>query len=195
MSAGIPVVAVFDIGKTNKKFLLFDRQYRVVYESNIQFEEQKDEDGDPCENLSELTSWLKQTMDEVLFDDRFHIRALNFSAYGASFVHLDKRGMPATPLYSYLKDYPEDLLDGLYRKYGSKEKIALQTASPPLGMLNSGLQLYWLKHRKPELFKKIKCCLHLPQYCSYVITNKSFSEMTSLPSRQNAQSAARPYWW
>jgi L-fuculokinase len=180
MTAGIPVTAVFDIGKTNKKLLLYDKHYAVVYESNIQFEEQRDDDGDFCENLSALTSWMKQIMDDLLFDDRFHIKALNFSAYGASLVHLDKRGIPATSLYSYLKDYPEDLLDDFYHKYGSKEMIALQTASPPLGMLNAGLQLYWLKHRKPGLYRKIKCSLHLPQYCSYLITNKSFSEMTSI---------------
>lgn len=180
MNIGIPVVAVFDIGKTNKKFLLFDRYYKVVYEQDVHFEELTDEDGHPCENLQALTAWIIQTLNDVLFDQHFHIKALNFSAYGASLVHLDKRGVPATPLYSYLKPYPEDLQNEFYNRYGHKETFSLQTASPPLGMLNSGLQLYWLKHRRPELYKKIKCSLHLPQYCSYLITNKSFSEMTSI---------------
>ena len=34
----IPVIAVFDIGKTNKKLLLFDAQYLVVKEKSIRFE-------------------------------------------------------------------------------------------------------------------------------------------------------------
>jgi sugar (pentulose or hexulose) kinase len=180
MKPGTPVVAIFDIRKTNKKFLLFDRDYHVVYETAAAFEPALDDEGEPCENLPVLATWMKQALDEALFDKRFHIKALNFSAYGASFVHLDKRGIPATPLYSYLKLYPENLLHTFYEKYGDKESFALATASPPLGMLNSGLQLYWLKHHKPALFKKIKCSLHLPQFCSYLFTNKPHAEMTSI---------------
>lgn len=182
MKTGIPVIAIFDIGKTNKKFLLFDRNYTIVYERNTCIEEVTDEDGDPCENLPALLSWIKQTLDDALFDSCYHIKALNFSAYGASLVHLDKRGSPVAPLYSYLKPFPESLLSQFYTTYGNREQFALATASPPLGMLNSGLQLYWLKHHKPETFKKIKCSLHLPQFCSYLITNRAGSEMTSIGS-------------
>ena len=39
------VLLVFDIGKTNKKFLLFNRELEIVYEEEIQFEEIKDDDG------------------------------------------------------------------------------------------------------------------------------------------------------
>jgi sugar (pentulose or hexulose) kinase len=180
MKTGMPVVAIFDIGKTNKKFLLFDREYHVVYETGTILEPSHDDDGEACENLPALSAWMKQTLDDTLFDKRFYIKALNFSSYGASFVHLDKRGLPATPLYSYLKSYPEDLLQTFYGTLGDKETLALETASPSLGMLNSGLQLYWLKHKKPALFKRIKQSLHLPQYCSYLLTNKAHSEMTSI---------------
>jgi sugar (pentulose or hexulose) kinase len=47
-------------------------------------------------------------------------------------------------------------------------------------MLNSGLQLYWLKHMRPEAFAKIKYSLHLPQYCSYVFSKQYQSEYTSI---------------
>jgi hypothetical protein len=123
---------------------------------------------------------MKLTLDDALFNKQFHIQALNFSAYGASLVHLDKRGLPVTPLYSYTKPYPGDLLQTFYNTYGNKENIALETASPPLGMLNAGLQLYWLKYRKPAVYKKIKYSLHLPQYCSYLLTNKAHSEISSI---------------
>jgi sugar (pentulose or hexulose) kinase len=179
MKTGTPVIAIFDIGKTNKKFFLFDRNYHVVYETATTIDASED-DGETCENLPALSAWMKQTMDDALFDKRFHIKALNFSAYGASFVHLDKRGLPTTPLYSYMKHYPQDLLHTFYQTYGDKENISLETASPPLGMLNSGLQLYWLRHRKPALFKRIKYSLHLPQYCNYLFTNKAYSEITSI---------------
>ena len=30
--ASIPVIAIFDVGKTNKKLFLCDSQYKIVYE-------------------------------------------------------------------------------------------------------------------------------------------------------------------
>jgi L-fuculokinase len=33
----------------------------------------------------------------------FRIRAVNFSAYGASLVHMGVDGQPVAPLYNYLK--------------------------------------------------------------------------------------------
>jgi sugar (pentulose or hexulose) kinase len=45
------VIAVIDVGKTNKKLFLFDQQYRIVCEKSARFIETVDEDGDPCENL------------------------------------------------------------------------------------------------------------------------------------------------
>ncbi len=53
MSA-IPVIAVFDVGKTNKKLFLFDEDYKIVFERTHKFKETVDEDGDACENLDEL---------------------------------------------------------------------------------------------------------------------------------------------
>jgi L-fuculokinase len=174
------VVAVFDIGKINKKFLLFDQQYQLVYAQEESLEQTLDDDGDPCEDLSKLTGWIRQTLDDAIYNDNFTIKALNFATYGASLVHLNKRGTPAAPLYSYLKEIPEAVAADFYARHGGEEEITRQTCSPPLGMLNSGLQLYWLKYYKPELFRKIRCSVHLPQYCSYIITNLLTSEITSL---------------
>ena len=54
------VIAVFDIGKTNKKLFLFDEEYRVVYEKSEQLPETTDEDGDACEDIDELQAFVKQ---------------------------------------------------------------------------------------------------------------------------------------
>ncbi|MDZ7720236.1 MAG: FGGY family carbohydrate kinase [Balneolaceae bacterium] len=173
-----PVTAIFDIGKSNKKFLLFDEDYAVIEKHQTKLEQTVDDDGDPCEDLERLETWIKFQFQKA--QKKYEIQALNFSAYGASFVHIDKNGQPVTPLYNYLKNFPEELLDQFYKSVGGREKFALETASPPMGMLNSGLQLYWLKYQKPEIFKKIKNSLHLPNYLSYLFTGKSISELTSI---------------
>ena len=179
-SSDMEVTAIFDIGKTNKKFFLFDEQFREVYRSYTRFEESVDEDGFPCENLSQLTFWMKETFREALANPEFDIQSLNFSTYGASLVHLDNKGEAVTPLYNYLKPFPEDLSADFFKRYGPADEWAAQTASPVMGMLNSGLQLFWLKYQRPEVYAQIHQSLHFPQYCTYLFTGKFFSEYTSI---------------
>jgi sugar (pentulose or hexulose) kinase len=175
-----PVVAIFDVGKTNKKLFLFDEQYRMVFERTARFTETADEDGFPCENLESLRLSVFDSLREVFRKKLFDIRAINFSTYGASFVYIDDDGFPLTPLYNYLKPYPETISHQFYQTYGGEQAVSQQTASPVLGSLNSGLQLYRLKYEQPELFKKIRYALHLPQYMSYLISGYACSDLTSI---------------
>ena len=176
----LPVIAIFDIGKTNKKFFLLDTAYQIVMEKSVTFPEIKDDDGDACEDVKRLSKWIQKTFEAALRDGKFDIKAVNFSAYGASLVYIDSKGKVIAPLYNYLKKYPGKLQDAFYKKYGGKEKLSCETASPVLGSLNSGLQLYRIVNEKPALFKKIKYALHLPQYISYIITGKMVSDITSI---------------
>jgi sugar (pentulose or hexulose) kinase len=173
----IPVAAIFDIGKTNKKFILFDERYSPVYEVQEQLPEILDEDGFPGEDIEALTAWVKQALRNAVAQKDFWIRAINFSAYGASLVHLDAEGKILTPLYNYLKPYPSELENKFSASFGD---VSAATASPALGNLNTGLQLYRLKHERPDLFSRIRYALHLPQYLSYCVTGRPFSELTSL---------------
>jgi sugar (pentulose or hexulose) kinase len=176
----IPVIAIFDVGKTNKKLFLFDEHYRIVYEKTARFIETEDEDGDACENLDSLELSVFDSLREVFRMTDFDIKAINFSTYGASFVHLGEDGKPVAPLYNYLKDFPKELLEKFYQTYGGEASWAKETSSPVLGNLNSGMQLYRLKYQKPELFAKIKYSLHLPQYMSYLLTGKPYTDITSI---------------
>lgn len=176
----VAVIAIFDIGKTNKKFFLFDEQYKIVVEKTEMFAEIVDDDGDACENVQALTAWVISTLSNVIKENKFSIKALNFSTYGASFVYINKDQSIALPLYNYLKSYPAPLQQKFYEAYGSAADIALQTASPVLGHLNSGMQLYWLKHQKPTAFNQVATALHLPQYLSYLFTHHTAADLTSI---------------
>lgn len=174
------VTAVFDIGKTNKKFFLFDKKFKEVHKEYISFDEIEDEDGHPTENLPALKKWLKKVFDRILEKKEFNVEAINFSTYGASFVHIDENGEPLTPLYNYTKPLPDEIVHSFFKKYGPREEFLNATGCVDLSMLNSGLQLYWLKQSQPEVFSKIKYALHLPQYLSYVFTGIPLSEYTSI---------------
>jgi sugar (pentulose or hexulose) kinase len=176
----LPVIAIFDIGKTNKKFFLLDTAYQIVMVKSATFPEIKDEDGDACEDINVLSDWIIKTFTNVLTAKKYDVKAVNFSAYGASLVYIDSKGKVIAPLYNYLKKYPGKLQSAFYKKYGGKEKLSCETASPVLGSLNSGLQLYRIMNEQPALFEKIKYALHLPQYISYLITGKMVSDITSI---------------
>lgn len=176
----IPVIAIFDIGKTNKKFFLFNEQYEIVFEQQQQFEETADEDGFACDDVVAFANWVQQSLQQILLMADVELKAINFSTYGASFVYLNNVGEVIAPLYNYLKPFDATLKEGFYKKYSGEELFAVKTASPVLGNLNSGLQIYRLKYEKPELFTQIKYALHLPQYMSYLITGRYFSDITSI---------------
>jgi sugar (pentulose or hexulose) kinase len=117
---------------------------------------------------------------EVFRRKEYDIKAINFTSYGASFVYIDEAGRPLAPLYNYLKEYPRDIQDDLYTCYGGIKQFSLDTASPALGSLNSGLQLLRMKQQKPDIFEQIKYALHLPQYLSFLISGKVCTDMTSI---------------
>jgi sugar (pentulose or hexulose) kinase len=175
-----PVIAVIDVGKTNKKLFLFDRQYQIVWEKSQQLPETLDEDGDPCEDVDCLTRWVREVVDEVLALPQFDVQALNFSTYGASFVYLDAEGKPVGQLYNYLKPFPDALRRQFAEQYDPAGELALQTASPLMDSLNSGLMLYRIRYDKPQVFEQIHQALHLPQYLSYLFTGKVVSDVTSI---------------
>lgn len=174
------VILIFDVGKTNKKVLLFDWDLKVVHEEESIFNEATDDEGFPCDDASQLEAWILESLRLYLSSKLYRIKGINFSTYGATLVYLDKEGLRLTPIYNYLKPFPEQVLEGFYKRFGGLSEFSRITASPELGMLNSGLQLLWLKRMKPEVFSRISQILHLPQYLSYLLHNQTVSEHTSI---------------
>ncbi len=174
------VTAIFDIGKTNKKLLLFNSSLKVVSEDEQRFAEIMDDDGFECDDIDLIVNWIRTTVISLLNSDKYDLKAVNFTTYGATVVYLDPDGRRLTPVYNYLKPMEERISENLYKKYGGRDEFCRRTASPALGMLNSGLQPLWLKSEKPAIFEKIRYLLHLPQYLSYTLTGRIFSEHTSI---------------
>lgn len=174
------VIAIFDVGKTNKKLLLFDHSLRLVLEQETRFAGNLDDDGFECDNIELIEAWIRESIARLAHSDKYDLSAVNFATYGATIVYLNESGERLTPVYNYLKPVNEKIPERLYRRYGGQDEFCRRTASPALGMLNSGIQILWLKTAKPELFSKVRYILHFPQYLSYLITGKICSEHTSI---------------
>lgn len=175
-----PATLIFDIGKTTKKALVFDNTFRVLEEQTENLKEINDDDGFPSEDLSRVSDWVKEIFQHYLDHPKYAITHCNFSSYGASFVHLDSSGKRLEPFYNYLKPFPT-MCKELFQSLHDREKnVSALTASPFLGLLNSGLQLFWLKYEKRDLFQRIQTSLHLPQYFTYLLTGKTSTDITSI---------------
>ncbi len=174
------VIAVYDIGKTNKKLLLFNKELELVFEEEQVFDELTDEDGFACDDIGKIETWMKTSLDRLFANDHFLVKAANITTYGASLVYLDGSGERLTPVYNYLKPMPEGVLNGFYETCGGMDEFSRKTASPAMGMLNSGLQILWLKKTRPGVFSKVKHILHLPQYLACCLTGKITTEYTSI---------------
>ncbi|MDH3323715.1 MAG: FGGY family carbohydrate kinase [Flavobacteriaceae bacterium] len=174
------VVAIFDIGKTNKKLFLFDENFEVVFKNSTRFDETVDDDNDPCDDIASIENWIKNQIKKIQKQRIYTIKAINFSTHGATLVYLDKEGNRITPLYNYLKPLDHVDFSAFYENHGSVEEFSRKTASPAYGMLNSGLQMYWLKHFKPNYWNKTETILHYPQYLSFLFTKKVRADFTSI---------------
>lgn len=171
---------IFDIGKTNKKFFLFDEEGEIIKETSTVFETIEDDEGFPSDDLEGIEKWMRSEVNQLLSSKDWEVRSINFSGYGASIVYLDEEGKRLPLFVNYLKPFPVHLEEAFFEKYGPKERFCQETASPFLGMLNSGLQIYWLKYAKPEIFRRVRHILHFPQYLNYIFTQTPVSEYTSI---------------
>ncbi len=174
------VIAVFDIGKTNKKIVLFNHNLELIEEEEEKFPEIIDDEGFPCDNIELIEKWIKESVERMAKSNKYDLTAVNFATYGATLAFLDENGKRITPIYNYLKPIDDKIPEKLYRRYGGQDEFCRRTASPALGMLNSGIQILWLKTTRPDIFSKVKNILHFPQYLSYQLTGKMFSEYTSI---------------
>jgi sugar (pentulose or hexulose) kinase len=174
------VIAIFDVGKTNKKILLFDHDLNIISEVEERFPEITDDDGFACDDIEKIEKWISASVRNIVSTDRYELTAANFATYGATLAYLDEQGNRITPVYNYLKPIDERIPEKVYRRSGGQDEFCRRTASPALGMLNSGMQALWLKNAKPDVFKKVHTILHFPQYLSYLLTGKVYSEHTSI---------------
>lgn len=173
-------IAIFDIGKTNKKVLVFNHELKLISEEEEKFPEILDDDGFACDNIELIEEWVGETILKLAASEKYDLTAVNFATYGATMAYLNNSGKRITPIYNYLKTIDERIPERLYRRYGGQDEFCRRTASPALGMLNSGIQILWLKTEKPQIFEHVKHILHFPQYISYLVTGQMASEHTSI---------------
>lgn len=167
-------IAVFDIGKTNRKFVVFDSRGELLHVVTAL----NPPSGDPG-YLDDLHRWMDATLDEALHFPQFQLEGLNFTTHGAAMVLADAHFAPLAPLTDYLAPYLEPLRSAFAERYNANATLELSARCPIEGHLNAGLQLYHLVHECPGLMPHARHALHLPQYLSARYTGTAAGDFTS----------------
>ena len=174
MSAGH--IAVIDVGKTNKKVIVFDQALHIVDSSFAEFSESV-EDGIHLENIAGMTAWFKKTL--AGFAAKYRIEAISVTTHGATVLCLDAAGQLAVPPVAYTTEADEGFRQEFYRVFGAREQLQQTTGTAEVGsLINTGKLIYFMQKRYPDRFAGVRTILNFPQYIGYLLTGKTGAEPT-----------------
>ncbi len=170
------VIAVFDVGKTNKKLFIYDRDLNIL-DSTYKVFPTFIRDGVELEPVDEVETWLRAEL--AKFAAKYPIRVITVTTHGASFVCVGEDGRPAVPMVSYTHEPGGDFHDEFYRAVGERDELQRTTATLELmALVNPGKQLFFVQRRYPEAFKKVRTILFYPQYWGFQLTGEIAADFT-----------------
>jgi sugar (pentulose or hexulose) kinase len=171
-------VAVFDVGKTNIKVVVFDRGGEVLAERGHPNGSVLPDAFWPYRRLDTESAWafLVGALKEL--GAQFPIEAISISAHGAAGVLVGDKdaALPAV-------DYEFDIDAAIAAEYDRIRPPFEETLSPylPRG-LNLGRQVYFLQRRFPAEFAAARAFLAYPQYWAWRLSGVPATEFTSIGS-------------
>lgn len=169
-------IAVIDIGKTNKKVLIFDRDL-TLQDSVYRGIEEYEEDGVRYENVTETWQWVAEQLRTLT--RRYRIAAVSVTTHGATAMCLDADGNLAVPPVAYTTEAGEEFRQDFYDKFGDPSALQRETCTAEVGsLINVAKLLYFQKKRWPERFERIAHVLYYPQYFGYLLTGVCGAEPT-----------------
>ncbi|MDA3951753.1 MAG: FGGY family carbohydrate kinase [Spirochaeta sp.] len=170
------VIAVLDIGKTNKKVVLFDTSLQMV-ETRKRKIEPYEADGIRVEDVEQIEEWFLQQLTELAAD--YEIRAITIATHGAAAVCVGADGKPSVPPVDYTQPVDEGVRERFFAEMGSPAELQVATATAEVQpLINVGKSLFFLKERYPEGFAKTKHLLFYPQYFAYRLTGVATADVT-----------------
>ncbi len=161
-------IAVLDIGKTNKKLLIFDESLNIL-DSRYERIDEYTEGGVIFEDIDRTVQWFKDGLKQ--YSSQYEIACVSVATHGATYVCVDENGERAVPLVAYTTDPGAEFHDFFYQTFGDAKILQRQTATPNFGnLINPAKGLFFLKNKYPDGFSKIAHILFFPQYFGYLLT-------------------------
>jgi sugar (pentulose or hexulose) kinase len=179
-------VAVFDVGKTNMKVVVFDAAGKVVAERSAPNAPRAPDAKWPYLKLDTEGAWAFLTSALKELGAHFSIEAISIAAHGAAGVLVghEREALPAM-------DYEFQGCDDVAAEYEKLRPSFEETKSPKLTRgLNLGKQVFYLQRRFPVEFAAARAFLGYPQYWSWRLSGVHATEVTSMGAHTDLW---RPY--
>ena len=171
---------VLDIGKTNKKLLVYDSGLHCLNEATQEISFKPIIcDGLLCDDMASIYDWMIGALQRAA-EEYPSIRAISVSTHGATIALLGGRhnrifqndGGLVFPIVSYEHDIGADADDAFYRDIDmSREEAQRSSATASFGwLLNHAKQIHYLQDRYGKRFAEVTDILMFPQYLTYLLT-------------------------
>ncbi|MBN8218327.1 MAG: carbohydrate kinase [Spirochaetes bacterium] len=171
-------IAVLDIGKTNKKVMVFGPDLKLL-DSVYQGFKPTLHEGVPVEDTAAMMAWF--TAQLAVFSRKYPIGAISVTTHGATFAAVDEKGELVFPVIDYTFEPGDDFQARFFAEFGAQNELQVSTATPHMGTLtNCAKTLYWMKGKHPEKYARIRHLLFYPQYFGFLMTGKFGTEPTYL---------------
>lgn len=169
-------IAVFDIGMTNKKVVLYSTELALLEEKKrvfapLMFDKLETHD------LKAMEDWFLTTLKE--YSAHYQIKAIAVSTHGATFVCTDSEGNPVAPCIYYTHEPSHDFHERFFALAGKRELLQATTGTPDFSaLINPAKGLFFLSENYPRQFASARWILAYPQYWGMRLTGKPSAEGT-----------------
>ena len=175
------LVAVIDIGKTNKKVALINDRLEVVAHRAASFPAQVDSSGILVEQIDAIETWLLDNLADLYREQPYD--ALSVTTHGATWAGIAEDGSLAIPVIAYehhLDEAAQVALDTeFFRLCGPLEKLQEETGTCDLPLLiNPAKMALFAQQKLPAGYAKIRHLLNYPQFWGWRLTGAMATETT-----------------
>lgn len=170
------MILVFDVGKTNKKILIFNDDLKVVDSLYKNFDSYEDK-GVLFYDSAKIRDWLFKGIKS--FTEKYDIEAVSITTHGATWAAVDEKGEDVIPIIDYTTPVPDSFHEEFYREMGDPKELQRETATPNFGaLINPGKGIYFAVKKFPSQMERASHILFYPQYFGFLLTGKVGAEAT-----------------
>lgn len=169
-------IAVFDVGKTNKKLHVYDEELRLVDTQSTTFDPVLR--GDVAfYDMEAILGYYTDALTRV--STRFDIKLITVATQGATFACLGADGKLSVPIIDYTHEPGDEFHRQFYELAGSPDQLQVETATLELkALVNTAQGIHFLKMTYPNEFARTTDIVLFPQFFSHWLSGKICADFT-----------------
>ncbi|AZU63753.1 xylulokinase [Neobacillus mesonae] len=162
-------ILAHDLGTTNHKCVVYSENGEIVASATRKYPTLYSQGGMAEQNPDDWWGNFLETTKQVLEKiDPIHIAGISFSAHMNGCLPVDDNGQPLMRSMIHADTRSSEIERDVYDKVC--EDQFYQLTGNRIDSRYPLLKIYWLKHRKPEVYKKARFFLQAKDYLAYKLT-------------------------